>query len=46
MTPDAQQEAAMQFVTMTCEHLGRRSEPREAIVKMMGHEGEAADLIG
>lgn len=36
----------MQFVTMTCEHLGQRSELREAIVKMMGHEGEPADLIG
>jgi hypothetical protein len=46
MTPNARQEVAMQFVTMTCEHLGQRSELREAIVKMMGHVGEAVDLIG
>jgi hypothetical protein len=35
----------MQFVTMTGEHLGQGSEFQEAIVKTMGREGEAADLI-
>jgi hypothetical protein len=46
MTPNVRQEVAMQLGTMTCEHLGQRRELREAIVKMMGREGEAADLIG